>query len=124
MLDSMLVGDQHLTRRDPATYFTVGQINPERGFVHVFDDTTLGIVLKTLDTVSDFVAYLRKKELLFARVRGLIATGEEDLLAYYLTNLNSSGEHDFNVPKGVSALFIPEGALGYFLPPPAAIGSS
>ena len=38
--------------------FTVGQVNPSKGFVHVFDDATLPLVLQQLDTVSDFVYYL------------------------------------------------------------------
>ena len=32
----------------------------------VFDDTTLGVVMKTLDTITDFVSYLDRKERLFA----------------------------------------------------------
>lgn len=42
--------------------FMIGQVDPARGYVHVFDDTSLEIVMSTLDTVSDFVEYLTKKE--------------------------------------------------------------
>ena len=55
------------------------------GFVHVLDEVSLGLVMQELDTVRDFVEYLRAKEQLYAsgfevRVPG----GEEDLLAVYL----------------------------------------
>jgi hypothetical protein len=56
-----------------------------KGFVHVLDDTSLGIVMSELDTVTDFVEYLRAKEQLFRDVPKLIMRGgERDLLAVYL----------------------------------------
>ena len=42
--------------------FAVGRVDPSREFVHILDDTSLDILLRTLDTVADFVAYLQKKE--------------------------------------------------------------
>jgi hypothetical protein len=64
--------------------FTVGDIAPERGYVHVLDDVTLDIVLPELDTIADFTAYLGAKERLVRSGRLLSAAGEEELLAYYL----------------------------------------
>ena len=53
--------------------------------VHVFDGTFAEIVLNELDTVSDFVDYLRAKEDLFGKLEKLtIIGGEEELLAHYL----------------------------------------
>ncbi len=77
------------------TLFTVGQADPAKGFVHIFDDTTLDIVLQTLDTTSDFVDYLTKKEAFVSSEQFLNAAGEEELLAYYLTHMNTADEHDF-----------------------------
>ena len=57
MLDSHVIGDGHLQ-----TPFTIGRIDPSKGYVHVFDDTSLNTVMTTLDTISDFTAYLTKKE--------------------------------------------------------------
>lgn len=54
ILDSDIIGQAHTTP------FVIGQVDPARAYVHVFDDTSLDIVMKTLDTVSDFVAYLCK----------------------------------------------------------------
>lgn len=57
-----------------------------KGFVHVFDEWSLDVVMNELDTISDFVKYLADKEDLYARgVLTMFASGgEEDLLAFYL----------------------------------------
>jgi hypothetical protein len=89
--------------------FTVGQLDPARGYVHVLDDTSLNVLLMTLDTIADFVTYLRKKEQLILSDRLVWAAGEDDLLAYYLQDVNDQGEHDFLLPGGATALTIGEG---------------
>jgi hypothetical protein len=55
--------------------------------------------LGTLDTISDFVSYLAKKEKLLRSDTVIFAAGEEDLLAYYLKNMNEQDEHDFVIPS-------------------------
>jgi hypothetical protein len=56
-----------------------------RGFVHVFDEKSLAIIMGELDTVSDFVAYLASKEDLYkSGVETHFAGSEEDLFAFYL----------------------------------------
>src|SRR5712692_6710692 len=72
ILDGSLIGDAHLKMP-----FTIGQINPDKGYVHVFDDTTLDIVMRTLDTISDFTAYLTKKERFLTGKKVVRAAGEE-----------------------------------------------
>jgi len=58
-----------------------------KGFVHVFDEISLGIIMDELDTITDFVGYLEAKEGLFATKTALaLPGGEEDLLAIYLHN--------------------------------------
>jgi len=56
-----------------------------KGFVHVLDESATEILLNELDTVSDFVRYLRAKEQFLQSVQ-LICDGEENLLAAYLHN--------------------------------------
>jgi len=57
------------------------------GFVHVFDEISLTIIMVELDTISDFIKYLIDKEFLFQKTKKIIFTGgEEDLLALYLQN--------------------------------------
>lgn len=77
------------------TPFTIGQIDSKKGFIHVLDDVTLDIVMTKLDTITDFLNYLKKKEDLIINNKLLEADGEEDLLAHYLMRINSAGEHSF-----------------------------
>lgn len=55
------------------------------GFVHVFDEKSFAILLGELDTITDFIDYLKEKEK-FLSSSGVIQLpgGEEDLLAAYL----------------------------------------
>ena len=58
-----------------------------KGFVHVFDEISLEIILKELDTISDFLEYLSAKERFYAAGKETpLLAGEENLLAFYLNN--------------------------------------
>lgn len=110
-----IIGDQHcLKHSDGGIPFAIGQIDPSKGFVHVFDDITLDIVLKTLDTISDFVTYLEKKEDFITSGKLGFAYGEEDLLALYLRTMNEKDEHDFIVSPGADRLAIEAGFWEHF----------
>jgi hypothetical protein len=113
MLDNALEGNDHLARP-----FTIGQVNPAKGFVHVFDDTTLDVLMDHLDTITDFTSYLTKKEEFLSKKLHISAAGEEELLAVYLEKLNRVGEHDFLVPKKYNKVQIGEGFWGRFLNSP------
>ena len=84
----------------PIRPFCIGDINPSDSFVHVFNEPSLHIVMKELDTITDFAEYLEKKASLVRSGRLIQADGEENLLAYYAIRVNENGEHDF-VPKGL-----------------------
>ena len=73
--------------------FHVGYIAENNEYIHVLDDFTLPLLLTNLDTISDFVEYLEKKEALIS-TRIILACGEEDLLGHYLMN-----ERSFALPK-------------------------
>ena len=110
MLIPGTVGDAHCDPKLDCIPFTVGQIDPNRGFVHVFDDVTLDAILGELDTISDFLSYLNKKEGLISAGQLLAATGEEDLLACYLQNTdNKDGQHRFPLSDDSEILTIGEG---------------
>lgn len=94
MINTNVVGDT-----EP---FTIGKVDSSKDFIHVFDDTTLNILLNTLDTISDFVAYLEKKEKFLNEQTKIVSTGEEELLADYLKNLNKDDEHDFVFKDDIS----------------------
>lgn len=89
--------------------FLVGQVKPEKGFVHVLDDVTLEILLSTLDTVRDFVSYLERKERLFNSGVLVSAAGEEELLGQYMRDVGPDGWPDFNVPANATVVNYAEG---------------
>lgn len=89
--------------------FMIGDLNPKKTFVHVLDDTSLNIVMQTLDTVSDFTAYLRKKEAFLRSGKHIFAAGEEELLASYLKAMNPNNEHDFVFPDDLDGIALAEG---------------
>lgn len=99
MVDSKLKGTEHLPSAPGFRPFTVGNLDPSRGFIHVVDDATFDILLDTLDTIDDFTRYLSKKQALFEGPVRIIACGEEDLLARYLRGIDKDGEHGFRVPE-------------------------
>ena len=105
MIRSDLVGDAHINpAAGPFGLLRIGRVDPDKGYVHVFDDENLDILLSELDTISDFVAYLTRKEAFLCSGRVVSAPGEEDLLAYYLTHTREDGEHDFVVPPDAAVI--------------------
>jgi hypothetical protein len=109
MIAPSIIGEAHYDLTPPMRPFTIGQINPEKGFVHVFDDTTLDVVMETLDTISDFTNYLMRKERFIESGKLTFAAGEDDLLAFYLREINDAGEHDFVAREEFESILIEEG---------------
>jgi hypothetical protein len=99
-----VIGDSHIHAP-----FHLGQIDPRRGYVHVFDNIALDIVMRELDTVSDFVTYLSRKEVFITSGRLMMAAGEEELLAFYLRNLDHNDQHDFVTDEPDAVVTLEEG---------------
>lgn len=101
LIHPSLIGDSHADPRSPDySPFTIGDIEPAGSFIHVMNDITLDIVMRELDTITDFTDYLERKAA-FARSGHLgMAAGEEELLAYYVTHLglDPDKKHDFVHP--------------------------
>lgn len=107
--------------------FCVGDINPQAEFIHVLDDFTLGVALKELDTITDFVEYLEKKQEAIRKMAFFHASGEEDIISYYLAHTNEYEEHDIVHPEGGawdqnSALFIEDEIYFEMIENPIYIG--
>ena len=96
-IDPGVAGDQRA--------YTVGQVHGCQGWVHVFDEDTMRVVMPALSTTPDFVAYLRAKEALIAAGGLAFAASEKDLLAVYLLN-----ERAF--PEALWPLTAPAGTWG------------
>jgi hypothetical protein len=91
LIDTRLAGNDH-----KASPFRFGWVLPNKRLVHVFDEMTLDIVLNELDTVSDFVSYLTKKEERFTTPGAdFVIPGEEELIAFYLKNFDFSREEHY-----------------------------
>ncbi len=110
MIDNTIEGE----RDHYAHPYRVGHVDRKKGFVHILDDVTLDIVLKTLDTISDFVAYLEKKEAFLSSSLHITAAGEEELLGHYLKDMNHLNQHDFLVPPDVTSATYTEGQWDAF----------
>ncbi|MGV3573727.1 MAG: hypothetical protein ACO1O4_01175 [Devosia sp.] len=80
--------------------FAIGDVQPDSDFIHVLDEASLDVVMREMDTITDFVGYLDKRAAFLRSGNLAIAAGEEDLIAYYATRLNSDGDHDFAAPGG------------------------
>ncbi len=65
-----------------------------KGFVHVLDEKSIHIILKELDTITDFTDYLKAKEEFTKLGVKHIAFSNEDMLALYLQNGLSFPEPD------------------------------
>jgi hypothetical protein len=106
VVDLSLKGDSEHVRP-----FHIGDIRPNDGFIHVFDEFTLNAVFRELDTAPDFIGYLEKREqFLRSDLPIVTAAGEEQLLASYLSSVDHNDEHNFILPfdpleTTVSAVF-------------------
>ena len=93
MLNTGIVGREHYD--EP---FQIGRLDALKGYIHVLDDVTLEMLLRELDTVSDFTQYLDRKESFLQERPVTVAAGEEELLAVYLQKLDGEGNHNFVLP--------------------------
>lgn len=65
-----------------------------KGFVHVLDERSFQVLLRELDTITDFADYLVARERFQAQGKTIIAAEEADVLAVYLHNNRSFPDAD------------------------------
>lgn len=112
--DGSLMINPHITDEDhenPPTPFSIGDVNSNGEFIHVFDRIAISILLKELDTISDFCDYISKRKD-FLREKKLIASPTEaDLLTTYIRNPDEAGRFSFPSLEstGHTAIFLGEG---------------
>lgn len=88
-LDSGIRGGQHL--EGSATPFTVGDVLPDKEFVHVMEFAGLWAVLSDLDTITDFAKYLDARGVFIRNTKANVADSEWCMLARYLFSFNDDG---------------------------------
>ena len=93
----------------PTGYFHI-EID-KRNPVHILDSHNMPIVLRELDTVNDFAAYLDEKVRAASAFDYLSYCGEEDLLGHYLLNYDDMTKRHVIGPKKdrVNGVMIGEG---------------
>ncbi len=106
MINTSVVGPEHHSHP-----FTIGRVLPQGPYIHVLDELTLEVVLSELDTIKDLVEYLERKETLLTHPqRNVISSGEEQLVAMYLTRVDDSGRHSFaGIRDDIDGVYIEEG---------------
>lgn len=82
---NFLVDEKNL----PDKPFSLGATARNGKFIHVMDERGLDFLLDELSTVSDFIEYLEAKEEAILTKKILVAAGEEEILACYLSNKSS-----------------------------------
>jgi hypothetical protein len=94
-----VVGAQHTA--SGAVPFVIGFPDEAKRVVHVLDDITAPALLRQLDTIQDFIAYLREKEALLLRGGLAYSPNELCLLATYLASVGPGERH--MLPGGTEA---------------------
>ena len=94
--------------------FFIGDLYPEKNFIHIFDDYSLSILMDELSTITDFIHYLRSKVNAIRKENLFAATGEEELLASFVKGMfvkkNTVGEIHIPVKnKDKHAVLLSEG---------------
>lgn len=85
---SFLFKNEIINNNENSQPFQIGIIDKNKGFVHVFDEYSLDIIFSELNTISDFITYLKAKEYLIKTKKIISYAGEEDLLGFYLEDYN------------------------------------
>jgi len=92
-----LKGSDHTNpEKDNFQPFMIGDVDPGGPFVHVFDNRALDLVMRELDTVDDFVRYIKLRAEAIRSGRIFAANNEGELLAFYLQNEGNVGQHSFD----------------------------
>lgn len=77
--------------------FPIPESIRNNGYVNIMDEVSFHSITLELDTITDFISYLREKQTKLSNV-SFTGNGEEDLLAYYLFN-------EFNFPDKTYLVF-------------------
>lgn len=65
--------------------FPIPESIENNGYVNIMDEVAFHTVISELDTITDFISYLKEKQTKLSGVH-FTGNGEEDLLAFYLCN--------------------------------------
>jgi len=86
--DNTIIDEDHWSSTTSKP-FTIGKIT-NCGFVHVFNEATIALVLKEFDTIKDFISYIQQRELLLQYSKPITITSESDIVQLYYENLDDT----------------------------------
>ncbi|WP_133244820.1 hypothetical protein [Caulobacter radicis] len=82
--------------------FAIGDVDPAGPFIHVFNQSSLEVVMSELNTISDFMAYLKARAELIRTELLRVSPSESEVLANYL-QLTQNGVSNFPRPSDLGA---------------------
>ncbi|MEM5504924.1 SEC-C domain-containing protein [Shewanella frigidimarina] len=86
IFNNSIVGDAHWDK-NKCRPFQIGQIF-EGDFVHVFNESTIELVLKEFDTTKDFISYISQREILLSSKKSIKISCESDIIQLFYENFN------------------------------------
>lgn len=85
-----LKGDDHIDfEADGHITFAIGDVRPDKNFIHVFNQRSLKVVMVEMDTISDFVSYLKDRADFIRGGTLTVSPSEAELVAHYLQHTRS-----------------------------------
>lgn len=102
----------------PSTPFLLPFVDDTGGITHIVDDVTLPILLRELDTISDFIEYLNTKEKMIRSGQLLSVAGEEDLVGLFLGLRSKLPDFAETSIPGSGGIHVAEGLYGDILSKP------
>ncbi len=111
-LDNSVSGDQHW-EQEACTPFSIGKISADE-FVHVFNESTIDLVLREFDTAHDFISYLTQRESLLNSAKHVTAVSEADIIhLYYRSYDEATGQRIIMTDelKSATGIFLDLGGI-------------
>ena len=96
---ALLLMGREYSPNDEFPPFTIGDPDPNGSFVHVLDAESLSLVMRELDTMTDFVRYLKGRAQFFRDGHLGMASGERELLAAYMMTAGPDGKPNMPSPE-------------------------
>ena len=102
-INPKIKGRDHLRGVDGALEpFSIGDLDPSGSFVQVLDEISLEVIMRELDTITDFVEHLQKKSEFIRSGRLSRALGEENLHAHFARKINDEGYNEFDLDEEIT----------------------
>ncbi|MBD2816811.1 SEC-C domain-containing protein [Xenorhabdus sp. Flor] len=97
MFDNSICGDAHWNKNETIP-FCIGQIF-EGNFIHIFNESTIELVLKEFNTTKDFIHYLSQREELLSSNIHIRLMSESDMIQLYYENFDEKKRERTIWPK-------------------------